>query len=258
MVFLKHFPHSDAWKPYASLSRSKYDMSFVMVDRVPSNNYEDNEAVIRMIMKGRSPHFRHVSRTDRVCVDWLHERINLDSSMFSRYVGTREQLAAFLTNGAFATIKWKSLMRLLIIHPPPNLNGDRSVSESSCSAVSHNLFTHCRTPTAISATPKVGLGKKSWHIHVRSTLRLGKPSSRTKGCSTGVENNSAWKSRCRNKVGPQQELQMTPLGETQRLTHDKSQLCLERNPMLSSQQGSAETDAHWQDIVSRNKAREDN
>ena len=59
------------------------------VDCVPSNAkfsrfgamlyiFEDNEAVIKMIIKGRSPTMRHVSRTHRVAPDWLFDRINLD------------------------------------------------------------------------------------------------------------------------------------------------------------------------------------
>ena len=59
------------------------------VDYVPTNThfsqgesqlyiFEDNEAVIKMIIKGRSPTTRHVSRTHRVALDWLYERINLD------------------------------------------------------------------------------------------------------------------------------------------------------------------------------------
>ena len=38
--------------------------------------FEDNEAVIKMIKKGRSPTIRHVSRTHRVALDWLFDRIN--------------------------------------------------------------------------------------------------------------------------------------------------------------------------------------
>ena len=52
------------------------------IDCVPSNVqfshqeavlyvFEDNEAVIKMIIKGRSPTMRHVSRTHRVALDWL-------------------------------------------------------------------------------------------------------------------------------------------------------------------------------------------
>ena len=40
--------------------------------------FEDNEAVIEMIIKGRSPTMRHVSRTHRVALDWLFDRINLE------------------------------------------------------------------------------------------------------------------------------------------------------------------------------------
>ena len=39
--------------------------------------FEDNDAVIKMIIKGRSPTMRHVSRTHRVALDWLFDRINL-------------------------------------------------------------------------------------------------------------------------------------------------------------------------------------
>ena len=40
--------------------------------------FEDNEAVIKMIIKGRSPTMRHVSRTHRVALDWLFDKIYLD------------------------------------------------------------------------------------------------------------------------------------------------------------------------------------
>ena len=40
--------------------------------------FEDNEAVIKMIIKGRSPTMRHVSRTHRVALDWLFDRSKLD------------------------------------------------------------------------------------------------------------------------------------------------------------------------------------
>ena len=55
--------------------------------------FEDNEAVIKMIIKGRSPTMRHVSRTHRVALDWLFDRINLDSKIHIKYVDTKNQLA---------------------------------------------------------------------------------------------------------------------------------------------------------------------
>ena len=40
--------------------------------------FEDNEAVIKMIIKGRSPTMRDMSRTHSVALDWLFDRINMD------------------------------------------------------------------------------------------------------------------------------------------------------------------------------------
>ena len=48
--------------------------------------FEDNEAVIILIIKGRSPTMRHVSRTHRVGFDWLSDRINLDPKIQIKYV----------------------------------------------------------------------------------------------------------------------------------------------------------------------------
>ena len=59
------------------------------IDHIPSNTthsgpsamlyvFEDNEAGIKMIPKGRSPILRHASRTHRVALDWLFDKINLD------------------------------------------------------------------------------------------------------------------------------------------------------------------------------------
>ena len=59
--------------------------------------FEDNEAVIKMIMKGRSPTMRHVSRTHRVALDWLFDRINLDPKIQIKYIDTKNQLADILT-----------------------------------------------------------------------------------------------------------------------------------------------------------------
>ena len=65
--------------------------------------FEDNDAVIKMIMKGRSPTMRHVSRTHRVALDWLFDRINLDPKIQIKYIDTKNQLADILTKGQFHT-----------------------------------------------------------------------------------------------------------------------------------------------------------
>ena len=73
----------------AKIPTQHYNFDLNSVDCVPSNAkfsrfgamlyiFEDTDAVIKMIIKGRSPTMRHVSRTHRVALDWLFERINLD------------------------------------------------------------------------------------------------------------------------------------------------------------------------------------
>ena len=85
------------------------------IDSVPSNVqsasqeallyvFEDNEAVIKMILKGRSPTMRHVSRTQRVALDWLFDRINLDPKIQITYIDTKKQLAGHLDKGGISHV----------------------------------------------------------------------------------------------------------------------------------------------------------
>ena len=74
--------------------------------------FEDNEAVIKMIIKGRSPTMRHVSRTHRVALDWLFDRINLDSKIQIKYIDTKNQFADILTKGNFTRDEWNHLLSL--------------------------------------------------------------------------------------------------------------------------------------------------
>ena len=51
--------------------------------------FEDNEAVIKMIIQGRSPTMRHVSRSHRVAFDWLFDSINLDPKIQIKFIDTK-------------------------------------------------------------------------------------------------------------------------------------------------------------------------
>ena len=93
------------------------------IDSVPSNVqssrqesllyvFEDNEAVIKMIIEGRSPTTRHVSRTHRVVLDWLFDRINLDPKIQIKYIDTKNQLADISTKGNFSRDEWNLLLCL--------------------------------------------------------------------------------------------------------------------------------------------------
>ena len=74
--------------------------------------FEDNEAVIKMIIKRRSPTMRHVSRTHRVALDWLFDRINVDPKIKNKYIDTKNQLAGTLTKGNFTRDEWNHLLCL--------------------------------------------------------------------------------------------------------------------------------------------------
>ena len=79
--------------------------------------FEDIEVEIKMVIKGRSPTMRHVSRTCRVPLDWLLERINLDPKIQIRYIDTKHQLSDILTEGKFTRDEWNQLLTLFnIIH----------------------------------------------------------------------------------------------------------------------------------------------
>ena len=79
---------------------------------------EDNESVIKMIIKGRSPNLRHVGRTHRVDLDWLFDRITKDPAIYVKWVGTKEQLADILTKGSFTAQAWFDLLHLSLMLPP--------------------------------------------------------------------------------------------------------------------------------------------
>ena len=104
------------------------------IDSVPSNVqssrqeallyvFEDNEAVIKMIIKGMSPTMRHVSRPHRVALDWLFDRINLESKIQVKYVDTKNQLADILTKGNCTRDEWNHLLCLFYIsHSSPTVS----------------------------------------------------------------------------------------------------------------------------------------
>jgi len=78
---------------------------------------EDNEAVIQMCIKGRSPNMRHILRTHRVDLDWMFERFLLDPALGMKYVNTKQQIGDILTKGSFSEKTWKDLLYLLQIGP---------------------------------------------------------------------------------------------------------------------------------------------
>ena len=59
---------------------------------------------------------RHVSRTHRVALDWLIERINLDPKIQVKYIDTKNQVADILTKGNVTRDEWNHLLCLFHIN----------------------------------------------------------------------------------------------------------------------------------------------
>ena len=127
--------------------------------------FEDNEAVIEMIIKGRSPTMRHVSRTHRVAIDWLFDRINLDPKIQIKYIDTKNQLADILTKGNFTRDEWNHLLCLFNISHFSSTNclevmskrtqedaGEERVTAKSKPMI--NLVSRCsvRDPNVLAST----------------------------------------------------------------------------------------------------------
>ena len=98
----------DSVDSFSSSMHSSRQEAFLFV-------FEDNEAVIKMIIKGRSLTMRHVSRTHRVALDWLFDRTKLDPNIQIKYIVTKNQLADILTKGNFTRDEWNHLVCLFNI-----------------------------------------------------------------------------------------------------------------------------------------------
>ena len=72
---------------------------------------------------------RHVSRTRRVALDWLFDRINLDPKIQIIYNDTKNQLADMLTKGNFTRDEWIDLLCLFNISHFSSINSLEAMSK---------------------------------------------------------------------------------------------------------------------------------
>ena len=73
---------------------------------------EDNEPVIKMVIKKRWPQLRYVPRTHRIDLDGLFELIHSLTGVSIRHIGTKMQIADIFTKGMFTVAQFKSCSRL--------------------------------------------------------------------------------------------------------------------------------------------------
>ena len=92
----------------------------------------------------------HISRTHRVALDSLFDRINLDPKIQIKYVATKNQLADILTKGNFTCDEWNHLLHLF------NISLSRS---ASC-------------PEAMSKRMQQGTGEERVVAKSKPTLNL--------------------------------------------------------------------------------------
>ena len=145
--------------------------------------FEDNEAVIKMIIKGRSPTMRHVSRTHRVALDWLFDGINLDTKIQIKHIDTKNQLADMLTKGNLTRDEWNHLLCLFTISHFSSAecsevmskrtqtdSGEERVTAKSKPMM--NLVSRCseRTPDVLASTASESLGKTRYESQIPLSL----------------------------------------------------------------------------------------
>ena len=112
---------------------------------------------------------RHVSRTHRVALDWLFDRINLDTKIQIKYIDTKNQLADILTKGNFMRDGWNHLLCVFnISHFSSTVLlccDGKTISTRFRRRMSHSKIetydeSCCRTPSFVSSSTSVSPVKK--------------------------------------------------------------------------------------------------
>ena len=129
---------------------------------------------------------RHVSRTHRVALDWLFDRINLDPKIQIWYIDTKHQLADILTKGNFTRDECHNLLHLFnIIHFSStccaqnfSLTGcknkkeeDKIVAKSKPTAM--NLTSNCLDKFLIREPPDCVEKAQGYSKHLQVNLTRG-------------------------------------------------------------------------------------
>ena len=188
------------------------------IDAVPSNvqsarqeallyMFEDNEAVIKMTIKGRSPTMRHVSRTHRVVLDWLFDRINPKIQI--KYIDTKNQLADILTKGNFTRDEWNHLLNLFNISHFSSTactatmakRAQQGSGEERLTAKSRPMmYLTARMPSVVSSSTSSNPGMTSYGYQdpgksVASDDRSGKPENSSPPGYSKEDYGQSWSSQ---------------------------------------------------------------
>ena len=133
---------------------------------------------------------RHVSRTHRVALDWLFDRINLDPKIQIKYIDTKNQLADILTKGSFKRDEWDHLLCLFNISQfsstvcseamakrLPQDSGEERVTAKSRPMMSlvARAPSHESSATSVSPRKRSYGNRNPWSANAEKEERSGRP-----------------------------------------------------------------------------------
>ena len=75
----------------------------------------ETKAMLRILKSGRNPTMRHLERTHRMCVAWLHEQHQREGFLFD-YTNTRSMVADIYTKSIPSPHKWGACRRNIVIN----------------------------------------------------------------------------------------------------------------------------------------------
>ena len=90
---------------------------------------------------------RHVSRTHKVALDWLFDRINFDPKIQIKYIDTINQLADILTKGNSTRDEWNHLLCLFNICHFSSINSVNAMSKRTQEDAGEERVTAKSKPT---------------------------------------------------------------------------------------------------------------
>ena len=114
---------------------------------------------------------RHVSRTHRVAVNWLFDRINLDPKIQIKHIDTKNQFADILTKGNVTRDEWNHLLNLFNISHFSSTactaamakRAQQDSGEERVTAKSRPMMSHiARVSSNVSFSTSVSPGKRSY------------------------------------------------------------------------------------------------
>ena len=145
--------------------------------------FQDNEAVIKMIIKGRTPTMRHVSRTHRVALDWLFDRI-------------KNQLADILTKGNFTRDEWNHVLCLFntghfsstVCSDTMAKRSQQDSGEERVTAKSRPMMSLiARVPSNVSSSTSVSPGREVMEIKIPGVQLLRRRKDQGDPMSAAIE-----------------------------------------------------------------------